>query len=300
LVLGNSGRTVLMGFDPTEHGTGDTDGDGQADILELVENQIVFLAGNWQTIGTDTDGSNGWQADWNTTLVPDGPCLVRATGIAGSFTGKDTHQAVIDNTLPRITKYYADPNPFSDYTDICYTLSEEAEVQILIYDQAGPPWTVQHLVRKYPWAKKSAGPNQQRWDGNRLGGGEVPDGTYYYRIGARDLAGNLRWVWGPVVKDTTSRIQWVVAPPSQMKAGVSYEVSWRVPGLGAVEETYVAYGHTAQAESAEVTTTPQNGEPGVYKEILWGSWSGRYYFTPVARLGGKTYYGPTVASDVSF
>jgi hypothetical protein len=140
----------------------------------------------------------------------------------------------------------------------------------------------------------------------------VPNGSYLVRAMADDGWGNYGTDINEAIVDNSvppsspgeqennSGVTWVVAPPPQMKAGQAYKVSWKVQGVGPVESTYVAFSQSPQVDLTLPTTPPQNGKPGVYEGTLFGSWSGRYYFTPVAKLGGKVLSGPTVAANVGF
>jgi subtilisin family serine protease len=50
IVLGNDDRTILNGFLFTDYLSRDNDGDGKADVVELVENEVMFLTDTWLVV----------------------------------------------------------------------------------------------------------------------------------------------------------------------------------------------------------------------------------------------------------
>ncbi|HVC87411.1 MAG TPA: Ig-like domain-containing protein [Gaiellaceae bacterium] len=56
----------------------------------------------WTSIGTDTDGSNGWSVTWDTTSVPDGTYHLQMieTDAAGNQTVTPLADTTVDNTAP--------------------------------------------------------------------------------------------------------------------------------------------------------------------------------------------------------
>jgi hypothetical protein len=53
------------------------------------------------SIGTDTDGTNGWSVNWNTTTGADGAHVIRATATdTAGQTGTDTNSVTVDNSPP--------------------------------------------------------------------------------------------------------------------------------------------------------------------------------------------------------
>ena len=74
----------------------------------------------------------------------------------------------------------AAPNPVSDATDIRYTTSTRALVQLEIYDVAG------RLVRNLVNTVQDPGRHSMRWDSHDDRGGKVPSGIYFYRLQVGD------------------------------------------------------------------------------------------------------------------
>ncbi|MHB9155661.1 MAG: FlgD immunoglobulin-like domain containing protein [Endomicrobiales bacterium] len=80
--------------------------------------------------------------------------------------------ASVQNVYRILTNY---PNPFdsrSEVTTIYYTLAEESEVKVKIYDFFGV------LVREYPAVRESAGIRRTFWDGTNEAGDKVAKGGY--------------------------------------------------------------------------------------------------------------------------
>ena len=60
-------------------------------------NQVQFFVGS-TSIGTDTNGTNGWSVSWNTTTSNDGPVTITATATDTiGQTGSDSNGVTVDN-----------------------------------------------------------------------------------------------------------------------------------------------------------------------------------------------------------
>jgi hypothetical protein len=68
------------------------------------------------------------------------------------------------------------PNPFNSQTTIPYDVSEEASVEIHIYNTLGK------LVRTLDEGDKSVGQHTVVWDATNDGGDKVSSGVYFYQI----------------------------------------------------------------------------------------------------------------------
>lgn len=79
------------------------------------------------------------------------------------------------------------PNPFNSQTNIKYLISEEANVELTIFDIGGS--IVKRLVNEY----QSAGEYSTHWDGKNEFGINVTSGTYFYelRIDGNQIAKKL-------------------------------------------------------------------------------------------------------------
>ena len=85
------------------------------------------------------------------------------------------------------------PNPFNPETWIPYSLAEDAEVQIAIYDTKGT------VVRRFDLGHQGAGYYTDRaravyWDGRNAAGESVASGVYLYRLWAGNFTATRRMV----------------------------------------------------------------------------------------------------------
>jgi len=68
------------------------------------------------------------------------------------------------------------PNPFSNYTNITYSLLQESEVQLVVYNIVG------QQVIKLVDLRQSPGSYSVEWDGLDQNGRAIANGIYFYRI----------------------------------------------------------------------------------------------------------------------
>jgi flagellar hook assembly protein FlgD len=85
------------------------------------------------------------------------------------------------------------PNPFNPETWLPYQLSEDANVQIHIYDSAG------HLVRDLDLGFQSSGfylhkDSAAYWNGRNNAGEKLASGMYFYQLIAGDYTATRRLV----------------------------------------------------------------------------------------------------------
>lgn len=99
-----------------------------------------------------------------------------------------------------IKNHISYPNPFSpngdginDYAKIRFELTEEAEVQVKIYNQIGK------LVYVYDKINCNAGANEVLWEGVNNAGKRINNGIYIYHIKAKSKAGKVAIASGSIV-----------------------------------------------------------------------------------------------------
>lgn len=80
------------------------------------------------------------------------------------------------------------PNPFNPATAIGYTIDNDSDVELNVYDVAG------RLVRTLVRASQGAGSYEARWDGRDTAGQPVASGMYFYRLKAGDFSQTRRMV----------------------------------------------------------------------------------------------------------
>ncbi|MBC8367224.1 T9SS type A sorting domain-containing protein [bacterium] len=92
-------------------------------------------------------------------------------GVVAAPTGLDSVE-----TASKLTGIF--PNPFNPHTEIQFTLSEDTEVSIEIYDLSG------RLVRSLLDERMSSGPHDLQWNGKDDRGEQLASGVYFLRFQA--------------------------------------------------------------------------------------------------------------------
>ncbi|HMB71163.1 MAG TPA: FlgD immunoglobulin-like domain containing protein, partial [bacterium] len=82
----------------------------------------------------------------------------------------------------RSVLFAARPNPFSNRTDIHFTLSNRSPVRLDVFDVGG------RLVRTLVDEPRDAGEHRASWDGRSATGAPVSAGVYFYRLNTDDLS----------------------------------------------------------------------------------------------------------------
>jgi hypothetical protein len=175
--------------------SGITEGDFLKDTLFVAQDGRVFSA----TRSDATDGT-GVLAKLRFQVVSDGVSTdavtlrdVQVVDNADTFSRlPDLHAAI--KTVPHKTQLLANyPNPFNPETWIPFELSDDANVNIQIYDVSG------RLVRTLDIGYRSAGHYVSHsaaayWDGHNSSGERVASGVYLYRLTAGDFSAMRRMV----------------------------------------------------------------------------------------------------------
>lgn len=195
-IIQNAERNSLFNaFQPVNFNA-DSDGDGKLDMVELCENQILYLVHqlNWLKVtpGSGTiapgeslelqvayDGSQilgGWlEADLR--LLTNDP-LRREVRVPVTL-GLEGVSPVDDPDLPRrFALADAAPNPFNPSTTIAFDLPRAAHVQLKIYDVRGS------LVATLLEEERPAGRHSVVWNGRDHADRAVASGVYFSRIQA--------------------------------------------------------------------------------------------------------------------
>jgi len=79
---------------------------------------------------------------------------------------------------PQVVDAYSYPNPFSEHTNIYFTLTKETTVSVYVYDMRARKFNIIE-PRLFP-----AGENSVRWDGNGPEGTPLMDGLYFFEVRA--------------------------------------------------------------------------------------------------------------------
>ena len=103
---------------------------------------------------------------------------VLQSGLAIRFTTEPPHVTL--GTTGLVSDGYAllqnHPNPFSDNTNIDYTIPEDCNLNLRVYDISG------QLVRVLETGTKPAGQHRVVWDGKNETGQKMSSGIYFYRL----------------------------------------------------------------------------------------------------------------------
>jgi len=86
-----------------------------------------------------------------------------------------------DEDLPLVTGLNSNyPNPFNSNTVLHFSLAEESDVEITIYDIAG------RIVKKLVTGNLESGRHQVKWNGKNAAGADVASGIYFCRMRAEN------------------------------------------------------------------------------------------------------------------
>ncbi|MBN1561371.1 T9SS type A sorting domain-containing protein [candidate division KSB1 bacterium] len=80
------------------------------------------------------------------------------------------------------------PNPFNPSTEISYTIAQEADVRLEVYNQAG------RLVEQLVQSRQNAGHYRVIWNGRDAAGAMQPSGIYYARLSADNSTKSVKMV----------------------------------------------------------------------------------------------------------
>lgn len=142
--------------------------------------QVQFsyqASGGTFVIGTDTDGSDGWAADWDTSAIPDGGATLIATATDTSGqTASDSISVTVDNAAPSIGNVSVGGITTSS-ADITWGTNEGAD-SLVEYGTSPGGYTA-----------SASDPSLVMNHKVSLSGLESGT-TYYFRVGSTDAAGN--------------------------------------------------------------------------------------------------------------
>lgn len=127
-----------------------------------------------------------YQFDFNVNSIPDGmkrDYIIKAVGRYQPDYKVYTH-LLPDN--PQLHGNY--PNPFNPSTTLSYSLSENTQVKIQIFNVLGQ--AIRTLVNKY----QQAGQYQVVWDGKDANNSLVASGIYLYRMTAGDFTAHKKMI----------------------------------------------------------------------------------------------------------
>ncbi len=173
-------QVILL--DPAHYET--TTGDGEIVMqyrkMQDVESSTIGIENNNQDIGLQYVYNNSY--DQTASELID--------GLAIKFTTEAPFVSVIvavedDNGLGNKNGYglqQTQPNPFSDFTSINYSLPSESNVVLQIFDIRG------QLVRSFFTQKQTAGKHSLQWHGDNDAGISLNSGIYIIRLQTENIS----------------------------------------------------------------------------------------------------------------
>ena len=177
-----------FGKDVPANSPADVTGDGVVNILDLVRVAQEFAgspaAPAVRIESIDTALIETWIAQ--ARLEDDGSLAFKQ--------GIENLQNLLTSLIPKETALFRNyPNPFNPETWIPYQLATSAEVALTIYDMNG------QMIRRLALGHQAAGMYQSRsravyWDGRNQFGESVASGLYFYTLTAGDFTATRRMV----------------------------------------------------------------------------------------------------------
>jgi len=111
------------------------------------------------------------------------PALWRSSYFFGGSPGKDDlfepGEESISIVSPVVALFQNFPNPFADYTYICYRIYNNCDIELSVFNNTG------QKVVTLEKGSREAGEYVTGWRGNDEYGGMLPTGIYFYRISIR-------------------------------------------------------------------------------------------------------------------
>lgn len=149
------------------------------DVYIAVDNEIYVATG----------GSDPWSFVWAYPLGTDINCIYYDDLLAGTSFGLFLHSTSVgfDESKYNQNQLMIYPNPFSEHTNISFTVINESNVSFEIFDLNG------NKVTLLSNNKVEAGNYTIIWEGVNDRGVRIPNGIYFYRatIGNNEYSGKL-------------------------------------------------------------------------------------------------------------
>jgi hypothetical protein len=181
---GSSGFYNTYGFVADGIYNGQLDNSGERIVLlDPVGDTIISMSygvnSGWP-VSADGDGKTLVPVDIYPSDQTGDPLAWRASYHYGGSPGRDDLLEIsrLENgtTAENFTLYQNFPNPFSEKTAIPYSITEDATVELTIYDRSG------HIITIIEKTTRTAGEYLAEWDGTTENGSIVPAGVYFYRL----------------------------------------------------------------------------------------------------------------------
>jgi hypothetical protein len=185
---------VASRFDTTDATDADLNGDGEVNIqdLVLVANRLGSIAAAPSAQALHASHVQQWLASAKQAVADRGIETASAERLLSYERGLQVLEQLLATLVPQSTALLANyPNPFNPETWIPYRLAKSSDVQLRIYDTQG------RMVRHLDIGHQAAGLYQTRsqaayWDGRNEMGESVASGLYFYTLTAGDFSATRR------------------------------------------------------------------------------------------------------------
>ncbi len=127
--------------------------------------------------------------DYHVTAIYDNPLTnsepsnVVTVIVENGTVGNDENVATIGNTLS------ISPNPFSQVSNLTFSLKQNDDVKVEIYNVKG------QLVNTLVNSTLNQGDHKITWNGTDARNNSVPNGIYFYRVTASDFVRNMKTIY---------------------------------------------------------------------------------------------------------
>ena len=145
------------------------------DDVGVVSVEFFLDGADGRTLGTDTDGSDGWSATLDTTELDDGPVVVGARARDLADEAVDRADLVVDNTGPTVT--------IGGLPEDGRTAATSQRFPLTVTDALSPVASAACALGSAPFAPCSGGLTSHTLTG-------LADGSHTLRVQATDALGN--------------------------------------------------------------------------------------------------------------
>lgn len=149
-----------------------------------IEEATIVIAQTGHSSSTDEDGTASFElveGEYDFTVTKEGYFTQEGTFFLDEDKTVEVQMIEDDTSIEempdgRLVKAYNYPNPFSDYTNIAFTLTSPAKAAVYVYDMNGRRFNI------VPENQFQAGENVVQWNATGPDGARLNDGIYIFEI----------------------------------------------------------------------------------------------------------------------